>query len=137
MKITTDTNVLLSATFWNGDSYRIIERVEEGKIDLILSREIIEEFGGLLEYDEIKDKIKDKDLEMKRSVDELIEMSTIVEPRERFNVVEEDPEDNVFIDCAVEGEVDYLVSKDNHLLKLKDFKGIKIVTPKEMMEIFQ
>ena len=135
MRITADTNVLLSATFWLGDSFRIIEKVEKGEIELVLSRDIIQEFGGLLEYDEIKDKIKDKALEMKKTVDEIVEMSTIVDPKERFNIIKEDPEDNVVIECAVEGKVDYIVSQDDHLLKLKEFRSIRILTPKEMIEI--
>lgn len=43
MKITVDTNVLISATFWRGDSNRIIEKVERKEIELVLFREIIEE----------------------------------------------------------------------------------------------
>lgn len=91
----------------------------------------------MLEYDEIKNKIKYKDLEMKRTVDEIVGMSAIVDPKERFNIIKEDPEDNIIIDCAVEGKVDYIVSKDNHLLKLKEFRGIKIVTPEKMIEILR
>ena len=122
MKVTLDTNVLLSSMFWDGDSLKIIEMVERGEIKLVLSREIIEEFGGVLEYDEIKNKIKDKNLEMKRTVDEILEMSIIVEPKERFNIIKEDLEDNVIIDCAVEGGVDYIISKDSHLLDIGEFR---------------
>lgn len=44
MKITVDTNVLVSATFWNGAANKIIEKVERNEIKLVLSKEIIEEF---------------------------------------------------------------------------------------------
>ena len=55
----------------------------------------------------------------------------IVEPTEKILIVKDDPKDNIFIETAVGGNVDYIVSQDNHLLKLKEFRGIKIVTPEE------
>ena len=58
MKITSDTNTLISATFWYGDSFRIITMVENKKLDLILSKSIIKEFFGVLHYNELQEKIK-------------------------------------------------------------------------------
>ena len=60
MKITVDTNVLISATFWYGDSEKIITKAENKEIELVLSRDIIKEYNEVLQYKEIKDKIKDK-----------------------------------------------------------------------------
>ena len=51
MKITVDTNILISATFWNGDSQKIIELVEEKKVMLILSKEILK---NMLKYSNIR-----------------------------------------------------------------------------------
>ena len=56
MKITTDTNVLVSSTFWYGDSDRILRKVENKEIDLVLSGLIIEEFSHVLDYANIQDK---------------------------------------------------------------------------------
>ncbi len=53
MKITTDTNILVSSTFWAGDSLKIIEMVEKGEVELTLSKEIIEEFSEVLNYNDI------------------------------------------------------------------------------------
>lgn len=135
MRITADTNVLISASFWYGDSEEIMQKVENKEIELILSKEIIEEFTNVLNYKEIQEKIKDKNLEMKRAVEKIISISTIIEPKQKFNAVKEDPKDNKIIECAVEANVNYLISQDNHLLKLKEFKGIKIITPKEFLDL--
>ena len=81
MKIVVDTNVLVSSTFWYGSSNKIIEKVENKEIELILSREIIEEFMNVLDYEEIQQKIMDKNLEMKRTVEKIVSISTIVEPK--------------------------------------------------------
>ena len=135
MKITTDTNVLISSTFWSGDSDRILEKVENKEIELVLSKEIIEEFSKVLEYKEIKDKIKDKNLEMKRTVEKIISLSTIIVPSLKFNEIKEDPSDNIILDCAVEGNVDFILSQDKHLLNLKEFRGIKIINPADFLNL--
>ncbi len=134
MKITVDTNTLISATFWYGDSFKIINMAENKELDLILSKSIFKEFFGVLHYDEIQEKIKDKNLEMKRTIAKIVSISSIVEPKQKFNICE-DPKDNIVLECAAEGKVDFIITQDKHLLKLKEFKGIKIVTPKEFLDL--
>ena len=134
MKITVDTNTLISATFWNGPSDRIISKVEAREIQLILSEEIIKEYAEVLDYEEIKDKIRDKNLAMKHSVNKIISISTIIEPKTRLNVINDDPDDNKILECAIAGKVDCIVSNDRHLLKLKTFQNIPILTPDDFVE---
>lgn len=129
MKVVLDTNVLISATFWNGDSNKILEKVEQKEIEMVISKGILEEFAGVLGYKEIQEKVRDKNLEMKRTIEKVASISTIVEPRHEFKVIKDDPDDDKFLDCAVEGKAEFIVSQNKHLLKLKEFKGIKIVTP--------
>ena len=76
MKITADTNVLVSATFWYGNSNKIIRKVENKEIELILSEEILKEFGNVLNYKEIQDKIKNKNLEMMWTIEKIASFST-------------------------------------------------------------
>ena len=61
--------------------------------------------------------------------------ATWVTPSERLSVVAEDPSDNRFLECAVEGRADYLVSGDAHLLNLGEFRGVKILTPRAFLDI--
>jgi uncharacterized protein len=133
MRIVVDTNVLISGTFWTGDSFKILEKVERREITLILSEEIIEEYNRVLNYPEILDKIKDKSLEAKFVLEELIQMSTIVEPKEKIKVMKDDPDDDKFLEAGIEAGVDYIVSQDKHLLRIKEFRGIKIVKPDKFL----
>ena len=130
-----DTNVLISATFWNGDSNRILEKVEQKKVELIISKETLEEFAGVLGYKKIQEKIKDKNLEMKRTVEKIVSISTIVEPHQTFKAIKDDPDDDKFLDCAVEGNAKFIISQNKHLLKLKEFNGIKIISPSEFLKL--
>ncbi|MBI2630224.1 putative toxin-antitoxin system toxin component, PIN family [Candidatus Pacearchaeota archaeon] len=161
MRITLDTNVLISSTFWLGSSDSIMRKVENQELELIISKEIIEEFSKVLMYKEIQDKIADKNLDtkkllfiscnfrviknqihhiiycmvldMRRTIETITHISTIVEPKTKIEIIKDDPDDNKIIECAIEGKVDFIISQDNHLLNLKEFQGIKIVSPKEFL----
>ena len=135
MRIVLDTNVLISAAFWYGSSNEIMEKIERNEIELILSKEIIEEFSRVLGYEEIQEKIKNKSLEMKRTVGRVVSLSKIVVPSTRATIVKDDPDDNKFIEAALEGKANYIITQDNHLLKIKKYKGIKIVSPSEFLRL--
>jgi len=135
IRVTVDTNILISASFWYGASERIINKAENKEIVLVLSEQILEEYHKVLDYEEIKEKIKDKDLEMKQALLRIGIISEIVEVKSKIELIKEDPADNKIIECAVDGKVDYIITKDNHLLKYKEYKGIKIITPEEFLKI--
>lgn len=116
MKVVPDTNVLVSGTFWKGNSDEIIRKVENKEVEIVLSEEIIEEYQEVINRDEIMDKIVNKNLILNRSVQKMINNSIIVESKQKFDIVE-DKKDNKIIECAVEGNVNYIISQDNHLLK--------------------
>ena len=61
--------------------------------------------------------------------------SLIVTINEPLGIIKEDPDDNVVLASAHEGKADYIVSGDQHLLDFKQFRGIKILPVKEMLEV--
>ena len=131
MKIVLDTNVFISGIFWKGSSNKVLANWREGKFTLVTSLETISEIIKVL-----KDfKIRLSDDMIKEWVDLIVRNSIIVDPKEKIAIVKDDPKDNMFIEAAIAGNVDYIISQDNHLLKLKEFKGIKIITPEEFNKI--
>ena len=131
MKVVLDTNIFISGIFWKGSSNKVILNLREGKVTLVTSLKIISEIIKVL-----KDfKIRLLDDMIKEWVDLIVRNSIIVEPKERIEIVKDDPKDDIFIETAVAGNVDYIISQDNHLLKLKEFRGIKIITPEEFNKI--
>ncbi len=64
----------------------------------------------------------------------LTKNSILVEPSTKIKVVKDDPEDDKFVETAVEGDAYFIVTQDKHLLKLKDYQGIKIITPEEFLK---
>jgi len=135
MKITLDTNVLVSATFWDGEAYDILNLVEQRKVSCYLSESILQEYSRVIHSDEMIEKIDKKHLLVKSALIKIIEMCVIVDPRRSIEAVLEDADDNKILECAVEAKVDFIVSYDGHLLKIKEFEGIKIVSPKEFLKM--
>jgi len=72
---------------------------------------------------------------MRRTVEEIITLSNMVIPKRKLDLVRSDPDDNKIIECALEGKVDYIVTNDSHLLDLREFEGIKIIRPDDLLKI--
>jgi len=128
-KAVFDTNVLISGIIHIGKSKQLIDAVLEGKITLILSTPIIQEFKGVIS----RDKFKLSRDQQRILANFLVRISNIVGIKSKFKAVKGDPRDDIVLRTACDGEADYIVSGDEHLLSLKEFRGIKIVTVNEML----
>ena len=110
MKAVLDTNIFISGIFWKGSSNKVITDWKNGKFTLVTSLEVVSEIIKVL-----KDfKIKLSDDMIKEWVDLIVRNSIIVEPKDKIYIVKDDPKDNIFIETAVAGNADYIISQDNH-----------------------
>ena len=131
MKVVLDTNVFISGIHWLGDSNKVLSMWRNEKFELIISLEIIEEIITTLK----NFKIVLSEEEIGYWKDIILENSLLVEPEEEIDIVKDDQDDNKFIEVAVMGKAKYIITQDNHLLKIKEFREIKILTPKEFLDI--
>ncbi len=67
----------------------------------------------------------------------IIENSQIVNSEINIDIITADPDDNKFLEAALAGNTQYIVSQDKHLLNLKVYNDTKIITPEEFLKIFQ
>jgi putative PIN family toxin of toxin-antitoxin system len=134
LKITLDTNVIISALFWNGFPNAILRKCIRGEVELILSEEILEEVEEVLRKEK-KFMMTEKAIAEQKK--ELLKIARLVIPTKKLNVIKEDLKDNKILECGIAGKVDFIVSGDKHLLKIKEFGGIKIVTAREIVEIVE
>src|SRR3989344_5146908 len=130
MRVVLDTNVFISGIHWTGDSKEILFMFRNKKFELVSSISIIEEITKTLTNFRIP--LSEEDISMWENI--ILENAVLVEPEEEIDIVKEDPDDNKFIEAAVAGKVSYIVTQDNHLLKIKEFRGIKILTPSEFLD---
>ncbi len=112
MRITLDTNILISATFWTGDSFKVLDLIDKKKLTCVISKEILSEYTEVIQREELLTKIKDKHLIISNVSKKVLEKSTIVEPKMKIDAVEEDTDDNKILECALEGGADFIVTND-------------------------
>ncbi|MBI2041208.1 MAG: putative toxin-antitoxin system toxin component, PIN family [DPANN group archaeon] len=135
MKVVLDTNVLVSATFWSGPSFRIMQLVDESKLELILSKNILKEYDFVVRSNEILEKITTmQQLAIAGAIQKILLKAKIIEPKIKLNVVKADPDDNIVLEAAVEGGADFIVSQDKHLTDLVAYGNIKILKPIEFLK---
>lgn len=136
MKIVVDTNVVVSGLLVpDGPPGRVVDLWIENKLTVIVCKVLIEEYFDVL----LRPKFKKAGTIIERQ-DLLVgllelENSIFVYPKTVIDVIRDDPDDNRILECAVEGEVQYIISGDYHLLTLKEFQGIPIVSPAEFLSL--
>ena len=132
-RIVIDTNTLISALGWKkGNPRKVLDSVFNEKNKLIESKETIDEYDEVVSREKFDFITKEEKQEFKLG---LLRVAEIVEPKTKVNLIKADPDDNMFLECASEGKADYIISGNDHLLKQKEFNGIKIVTPREFVEL--
>ena len=132
IRVTPDTNVLISALFYCGNERVVLEAAVEGRLQFVLSMELIDELIRVLEK---KFKV---DPELTRDyVLRLNELSDIVTPRKLPGKLVRDREDVKVIECAHSGHSDYVVSGDRDLLSLKRYQQTRILSPSELVRILR
>jgi len=130
MIVVLDTNVMISALISaGGPPARIIDLWEAGAFDVASSAPLLEEVKRVLGYDQVKKYLKCSPEEIDKLLAGWRTASIYVDPEEELEVIKDDPDDDRVLECAVAAEAEYIVSGDNHLLDLGEYRGIEVLPP--------
>lgn len=132
MRVILDTNVFIAAALKSGLASDILQMAAyTNLITLVVSKEILSEIAEKLQvkFDWQGDRIS-------LFIEYLLEISSIVDVKIRIDKIVRDPEDNKILECALAGNADLIVSSDQDLIKLKNFRGIGIIHPKTLSWTF-
>jgi putative PIN family toxin of toxin-antitoxin system len=122
-----DTNVLVSAFFWEGNERTLLRRCRNGEVRSITSPNILGELERVLMHKfEVPERI------VKDYLKEIIMFSELVFPRGDLRVVEDDPADDLVLETAMLGKADVIVTGDRHLLRLGGHEGVGIKKAKDV-----
>jgi len=130
-KIVVDTNNLISAFGWNGNSRELLRNIIDKEFELFISKKQIEELKRVMDYP----KLKFNEEQKTRFLEILFQIANVVNTTLKIDVIKEDIEDNFLLECALEINADYIISGDEHLKKLKEYKNIKIVSVNEFLKL--
>ena len=127
-----DTNILFSAAGWRGNPFRCVELARAGEVQGVTCTDLMQELGEKLET-----KLGFSAEQAFDTLADYLSFLRMVPIKKELNVVPRDPEDNMVLECAVAGEAQYIVTGDNDLLVLNQFRGIEIVRAASFLEIVQ
>jgi putative PIN family toxin of toxin-antitoxin system len=136
LKVVLDTNIIVSAAISEeGNPAKVFELLLLEEITNYTTDQIIEEIKKVMARPKITQKLS------------MVEVSFIVNNFERFskkvtttktiNEIKDDPDDNKFLECAVAASAEYIITGDEHLLKIRKFREIKILSPAEFIEMLK
>lgn len=130
IKVVIDTNIFVSS-FFGGNPRKIVGLWKSGQLTLCLSKPIVDEYIAVLQH---------LALEGEQELSELLDLfahgvqALFIAKTPELHIVEEDPDDDKFIECAVALKAACIISGDKSLLAIGDYMGIKIMTPREFLD---
>ncbi len=132
MRVVLDANIVISAIIFGGKPAVVLGLARSKDIEVFVSEPIIGQIVRALRL-----KFGWNNWRINNFSVDIQELTTTVFPNININIIKEKDSDNRILECAVEAQADYIVSGDKkHVLSLKEFEGIKIISPKEFLEIF-
>ena len=133
IRVVYDTNVLVSGIGFGGTPWRCLFHVFMGDVDLLVSEAILDEFQRVMGYDRLPFTEEERD----RFPSLLEAEAMVVDPEIDIRAIDDDPDDDMFIECAVAGDADFVVSGDRHLTELGTVRDVPIVDPALFLSIIE
>ena len=130
MKIVIDANVFISSFFWGGNPRIVFDRVINGLDELFITDKILNEISTVM----LRDKFDLENDKVEEYIKIIKNYSVKIYHDENIENVSRDIDDNKILKCALEGNVDYIITGDKDLLVLNEYKNIKIINPKKYLD---
>jgi putative PIN family toxin of toxin-antitoxin system len=136
-KVVLDTNVWVSAILWGGLPAKILSSAEEKSIEIILSEEILREINRILGYNRLREVYEKAGVSKDELMSIIATIGRLVDVVTRLDAVPDDDSDNRILECALDGDAEYIVTGDRHLLQLGHFRKVKILSVHEFMRLIR
>ena len=131
LKVVFDSNIFISGIIFGGNPRKVIDLVIEGKIQLCISSDILIEIKEVLE----RDKFGFSPEITQQIIIEIELLSEFITPTKKHSAVKRDAGDNIIVDCAVEAGADYIITGDDDLLSLREYKKVKIISARDFIKL--
>ena len=129
-KVVVDTNIYISAIFWGGKPREVVDLGRDENMLIFTSSDIEREIA-----EKLRTKFRLDEEETNQIIADFSTFTIPVKIKKQIQAVLDDPDDDKFIECAVSCGADFIVSGDQHLLRIKEFAGIKILTAAEFLPL--
>lgn len=134
LKAVLDTNMLISGILWRGIPFQLLKWAEEGRLRIYTSLEILDEVYRVLHYPKFEQYIDKQKASSRELFAKIASLCTIIQVEQVVSGVCSDTDDEKFLSCALAANVEVLVSGDKHLLELKQYHSVRILTAREFYQ---
>jgi putative PIN family toxin of toxin-antitoxin system len=135
LRAVLDTNIMVSVAFAKqGLSRELRDMIADEAFTLVTSKEIVKELYRVLFYPHIVKRFKPSKNDINEFIAMVLERADITKDLYEVTKIKDDPTDNMFLACAMEGKADFIISRDPHLRNIKHFHGIQIIPVKSFIE---
>jgi putative PIN family toxin of toxin-antitoxin system len=132
MRVVLDTSVLVSFLLTQGGVISaIMQQWETGGLEVVVSPQIIAELRRVAKDERLATHLRPGALEVLLGA--LTESAEVVAGELELPGVTEDPDDDMVVACAVEGNAAYIITRDQHLLRMGAYRDIVVVRPEEFV----
>ncbi len=128
-RVVLDTNIIISSVL-GGALVLVLEKWDEQKFTVVVTTDVVSEYFEVLN----RPKFGLKQETIDKITHYIYQFSEFVVSEEKIRFIEDDPKDDKFLEAAVAGKVHFIVSGDNHLLALREFRSIPIITGREFLD---
>ncbi len=136
LRVVFDTNLFVSSLLVKqGLSAQALSAWRDRRFLLVTSPAIMDEIASTMRYERIRRKYNITDADVEQLLD-LLATDALVVPgaADAGGSVPDDPDDEIILACALDGQADLVASGDKHLLALGDFQGIPILTVRQFLD---
>jgi putative PIN family toxin of toxin-antitoxin system len=130
VRVVLDTNVFVPGIFFTGPPHQILEAWRDGKVQLLVSPPILDEYHHI----GVELASHFQNIDLKPFLDLLSIHAEIVLAPTLPPIIHDDPSDDKFLEAAVAGKASYIISGDKHLVKLSEYQGIQILKPRDFVQ---
>ncbi|MCX7838406.1 MAG: putative toxin-antitoxin system toxin component, PIN family [Anaerolineae bacterium] len=136
MRVVVDTNVLISAILWLGLPHRIIELAEQRQIVLCMTPPMLDELRYVLARPKFSPYLKARRTNVEEIIAALVSLIELYPTPRNIKIKIEltDPDDEMFLACAIVAGANYIISGDNHLLRLKRYGSIEMLSVAQFLK---
>lgn len=129
-----DTNVLISGILWRGVPFEMLKWAEKNSLVIYTSLEILAEVNRVLHYPKFQQYIDNQQASPEELFAKIASLCTIIQADQVVKGVCSDADDEKFLSCALAANVKALISGDKHLLDLKQYQSVRILTAREFYQ---
>jgi uncharacterized protein len=134
MRLVADTNIVLSAFLWGGKPLELLNAARQKSVTLFTSATLITELEDVLSRDKFAARIASVGSSPAQMLDDYLALATMVRPT-TIAAVARDPDDDHVIACAIAATANAIVTRDEDLLSLKEYRGIAILTVAQLLPL--